>query len=134
MGHEFNAFSRAKEEAKDIYELIEQQQNEYISKTYLTRQSDGAVRPDIADIKLYERALNVNYQNLLGRTLRLNQVWKRFRERSRHQELGTDKEHYNKEQLDEWQEAYLRNPKYIKDMNEQRLLGLEKHNDSSRLL
>ena len=54
MGHEFNAFSRAKDEAKDIYELIEQQQNEYISKTYLTRQSDGAVRPDIADIKLYE--------------------------------------------------------------------------------
>ena len=135
MGSEFNAFSRAKEEAKDIYELIEQQQNEYISKTYLTRQSDGAVRPDIADIKLYERALNVNYQNLLGRTLRLNQVWKRFKEN------GADiknweliKEHYNKEQLDEYQEAYLRNPKYIRDMNEQRLLGLEKHNDSSRLL
>ena len=79
--------------------------------------------------------MNVNYQNLLGRTLRLNQVWKRFKEN------GADiknweliKEHYNKEQLDEWQEAYLNNPKYIKDMNEQRLLGLEKHNDSSRLL
>ena len=75
MGHEFNAFSRAKEEAKDIYELIEQEQNEYIAKTYLTRQPDGAVRPDNANIKLYERAINVKKENLLGRTLRLNQVW-----------------------------------------------------------